>query len=47
MTEERLGNLGVLAVHGFDHIIETETIRKIFEQKNPRKMGDSSLLFDD
>ena len=47
MTEERLGNLRVLAVHGFDHIIETETICKIFEQKNPRKMGDSSLLFDD
>ena len=47
MTEERLGNLGVLAVHGFDHIIVTETICKIFEQKNPRKMGDSSLLFDD
>lgn len=43
MTEERLGNLGILAVHGFDHIIETEQYVKFLN----KKMGNSSLLFDD
>ena len=47
MTEERLGNLGVLAIHGFNHISETESICKIFIEKNPRRMGNSSILFDD
>ena len=45
MTGERLGNLGVLALHGYDYALNTSSISESFIRKNPR-MCSPSVLFD-
>ena len=47
MTEERLGSLGVLAIHGFKYPIDVQEVCDKFKQIHPRKMTNSSLLVAD
>ena len=47
MTEERLGNLGVIALHGFTYPIDISKVCTVFMQKHPRRMSNSSVLFSD
>ena len=46
MTDERLGNLGVLAMQGFSFQLNVEQICKEFATKHSRKMCTSSVLYD-
>ena len=47
MSDDRLGNLGVLALHSFDFELNTQTICENFIKKHPRKMCKSLLLSED
>lgn len=44
MTEGRLGNMGVMALHGFEFELKTETICENFIKKHHRKMCKSIFL---
>ena len=46
MTDERLGNLGVLALQGFDAQLDIDGICETFKRENHRKMCSSSVLYD-
>lgn len=46
MSAERLGKLGVLALHSFDVPLDTDKICATFKTKNPRKMCSASILYD-
>ena len=47
MTCDRLGNLGVLALHGFDILLNIEKICSTFRIQHPRRMCSPSVLYDD
>jgi len=47
MTGERLGNLGVLVLHGIYIPVNIDSICEIFESKNPKKMCSPSVLYYD
>ena len=50
MTGERLGNLGVLVLHGINYFnipVNIDSICEIFESKNPKKMCSPSVLYYD
>ena len=47
MTCDRLGNLGILALHGFDILLNIEKICSTFRSLHPRRMCSPSLLYDD
>ena len=44
MSDDRLGNLGFLVLHGFDFELNTQIISDNFIKKHPRKMCKSLLL---
>ena len=46
MTEERLGNIGVLAVHRFNAPSNMEKICDTFIRRNPSKISKRSVLFE-
>ena len=46
MTEERLGNIGVLAVHGFNVPLNIEKICNTFIRRNPSRMSSRSVLLE-
>ena len=46
MSDERLGNLGVLAMQGFSFLLNVEQICKEFVTKDNRKMCTRSVLCD-
>ena len=46
MTNERLGNLAVLAFQGFDIQLSVDQICQSFTQKHHRKMCSESILYD-
>ena len=46
MSDERLGNLGVLAMQGFSFPLNVEQIYKEFVIKHNRKMCTTSVLYD-
>ena len=47
MSDERLGNLGVLALHGFDFVLDVDTVCTSFKRKNHRRMSKSLLIDSD
>ena len=47
MTCDRLGNLGVLALHRFDILLNIEKICSTFRSQHPRRMCSPSVLYDD
>ena len=47
MTCDRLGDLGVLALHGFDILLNIEKICSTFRSQHPRRMCNLSVLYDD
>ena len=49
MTCDRLGNLGVLALHGFDSLLllNIEKICSTSRSQHPRRMCSPSVLYDD
>ena len=46
MTGERLGNLGVIALHGYDYALNTSSICESYIQKYPRRMCLPCVLYD-
>ena len=46
MSEERLGNIGVLVVHRFNVPLNIEKICDTFIRPNPRRMSSRSVLFE-
>ena len=46
MTSERLGNLGILALHGFDIDLNTSKICEQFKSIHPSRMCSPSVLYD-
>ena len=46
MAEERLGNIGVLAVHGFNVPLNIEKICDTFIRRNPSRMSSRSVSFE-
>jgi len=46
MTDDRLGNLGVLALQGFDIQPSVDQICETFKKKNHRRMCSPSVLYD-
>ena len=46
MTEERLGNIGVLVVHGFNVPLNIGKICDTFIRRYPRRMSSRSVLFE-
>ena len=48
MTDQRLGNLGILGLHGFGSgmHINVDKCCEIFKSRNPRRMTCQSILYD-
>ena len=46
MTGERLGNIGVIALHGYEYALNPKTICENFIQRNPRRMCSPCILYD-
>ena len=46
MTEERLGNIGVLVVHGFNVPLNIEKICDTFIKRNPSRISSQLVLFE-
>ena len=46
MTSDRLGNLGVIEMQGFNYEINIEKCCEQFKLRNPRKMTCDSVLFN-
>ena len=46
MSDDRLGNLGVLVMQGFSLLLNVDSICKDFMTKHNRKMCSASVLYD-
>ena len=46
MTIERLGNLGMLGIHGFDFPLSVDLICQSFTQMHHRELCSESVLYE-